>query len=160
MFNSFGKLHYDKSDGYRLVLKVNQDLADYYRTLIPKYCRTYKQGWAAHLTVVRPEFDLPQVNKWTSHNSWDKPKWDIDNYWGKYQGEEVKFVYSSILEEGKGFHWFNAWSKRLEEIREELGLINVSKYPLIPDGYKKTFHCTVARYDVLLDNNSGEAPEK
>ena len=105
MFTSFGRLHYDDTDGLRLVLKVDQDLSDYYRTLVPPYYRVYKQGWPAHLTVVRPLFDNP-------------PK---IRYWGDYEGEKVEFHYSENLEFGHGFCWFNAWSRRLELVREELG---------------------------------------
>jgi hypothetical protein len=139
MFESNGKLSY--SSDRRLVLKLNQDLSDYYRTLVPAYHRVYKQGWAAHLTVVRPEFDIVGET-------------DI---WGKHEGENIKFIYHPYIECGRGFYWFNAWSKRLEEVRAELGLMNVTKYPNTPEGYKKTFHCTIGRYD---DLNFGEAPEK
>jgi hypothetical protein len=141
VFTSKGKLHYEDEE-YRLVLKLDQDIADYYLRLIPATRRAYRQGWRAHITVVRPGID--EVGK--------------IRYWGDYQNEEVEFIYSPNLEMGRGFYWFNAWSKRLEEIRSELGLYNVSKYPLIPDGYKKTFHCTVGRYDEKFA--SGDAPEK
>jgi hypothetical protein len=139
MLESFGHLSYDMESG-RVVLKIAQDLADYYRALIPPQYKTYRQGWAAHITVVRPEFDVPK--KFDSLDA----------------SEKIEFIYSPNLESGRGFYWINAWSKRLESIREELGLINVSKYLLIPSGYNKTFHCTVARYDNLT--NVGDAPEK
>jgi hypothetical protein len=142
MFTSYGNLHYDDTDGFRLVLKLNQDLSDYYRMLVPPYYRVYRQGWAAHLTVVRPGTDNPGKIR----------------YWGDYEGEKVEFLYSPYLENGKGFYWFNAWSKRLEQVREELGLVNVSKFALKPEGYNKTFHCTVGKYDERFD--LGEAPEK
>jgi hypothetical protein len=142
MFASYGYLHYDDSEGFRLTLKVSQDLSDYYRALIPPYHRVGKQGWAAHFTVVRPEFDAPIHLQ----------------HWGKHQNERIDFIYSPLLESGKGFYWFNGWSKGLEAVREELGLINISKYPLIPDGYKKTFHCTVGRYTDVPDDSV--APEK
>jgi hypothetical protein len=141
MITSSGILHYS-DDEYRLVLKVEQDLSDYYRAMIPLYNRAYKQGWPAHLTVIRPEFDIPSKIE----------------YWGRYEGEVVDFVYSPYIEWGKGFYWFNAWSKRLEIVREELGLINISKFALKPEGYNKTFHCTIAKYNDI--SNSGEAPEK
>jgi hypothetical protein len=139
MFNSVGYLFYDKD--YRLVLKVGQDLADYYRALIPKHYRTQRQGWEAHLTIVRPEFDI--VNN--------------VSMWKKHEGKIISFIYNPYIEFGRGFFWFNAWSKELEKIREELGLMNVTKYPHTPAGYNKTFHCTIGRYD---DLNFGEAPEK
>ena len=144
MFTAWGKLVYDNE--YRLVLKVEQDLADYYRILIPKYYKPQRQCWAAHLTVVRPGFDvIKDVSQWKS-------------VLNDRQFERVEFIYRPYLESGGGFYWFNAWSKQLEHVRKELGLENVSKYPYIPEGYNKTFHCTVARYNDTL--NIGEAPEK
>ena len=142
MFESRGKLHYTETDGFRLILKVDQDLSDYYRSLIPSYYRSYRQGWAAHITVIRPGNDNPGKIR----------------YWGDYENEEVSFIYSPYLENGRGFYWFNAWSKRLEHIREELGLFNISKFALKPEGYNKTFHCTVAKYIETFE--TGEAPEK
>lgn len=142
MYTSYGNLHYDDLDGFRLILRVGQDLADYYRKLIPPSHRASRQGWAAHITVVRPGNDNPGKIR----------------YWGDYENEQVEFLYSPYLENGRGFYWFNAWSKRLEQIREELGLFNVSKFALKPEGYSKTFHCTVARY--IETYPCGEAPEK
>lgn len=142
MFTSKGKLHYEDDGEYRLILKLNQDLVNYYLRLIPPIFGVGRQGWAAHITVVRPGVDT--VGK--------------IRYWGDYENEEVEFIYSPYLENGRGFYWFNAWSKRLEQVRTELGLFNVSKYPLIPKGYDKTFHCTVGRYTEIFA--SGEAPEK
>lgn len=140
-FTGYGKLHYEETE-LRLVLQLEQDLSDYYRALIPPYLRVYKQGWPAHITVVRPGFESP-------------PK---IRYWGNYEGERVEFIYTSYLECGMGYYWFNAWSKRLEAVREELGLVNMSRFALKPEGYTKTFHCTVGKYVEYFD--FGEAPEK
>jgi hypothetical protein len=136
MFTGKGIINYDDEDGFRITLKINPDLSDYYRSLLPKALQVTKPGWPSHITVVRPEKEIP-------------PK---IRYWGDYQGEEVEFIYSSDLEYGHGFYWFNAWSKRLEDIREELGLDNYSRFPLIPFGYKKTFHCTIGKYSNVDDN--------
>ena len=75
MFTSKGKLHYDDNDGHRLILSVSQDISDYYRSHIPNYYRVFKPRWSAHITVVRPEMDIP-------------PK---IRYWGDYENEEVEF---------------------------------------------------------------------
>lgn len=142
MLKSYGKLHYDNDEGFRIKLIVNQDLVNYYQSSIPHYLRVLKPRWSAHITVVRPEFDIPPRIR----------------YWGDYEGEEVEFIYDSYLLNGNGYFWINAWSKRLEIIRDELGLQNTSKYTLRPEGYNKTFHITVGKYDEVL--KSGEAPEK
>ena len=136
MFKSYGILHYSNNE-LRIVLKLEQDISDYYRILVPKFYRPYRQGWQAHLTVVRPGNDNPGKIR----------------YWDKYENEKIEFIYSPFLENGNGFYWFNAWSKRLDSIREELGLINISKFALKPEGFNKTFHCTVAKYDLNFKNN-------
>lgn len=141
MFTSHGVLKYDDEE-HRLVLKVDQELANYYLRSIPRAWRVIRPGWAAHITVVRPEFD-------EVHNI---------QYWGLHEGKKVEFIYDPILERGQGFFWLLVWSKGLEEVRSELGLLNVSKYPKIPDGYKKTFHCSVGRYTELIGD--GELPER
>lgn len=142
MLTSTGKLHYDDTDGHRITLQVSPDLSDYYRTLIPKTVRVYKSRWEAHITVVRPEYEIP-------------PK---IRYWGEYEGEVIEFLYDPYPLNGRGYYWLNAWSNRLEVIRNELGLENVSKYPLLPTGYTKTFHITIGLYDEGFV--FGELPEK
>jgi len=143
MFNGKGKIHYDDKEGFRVTLEVGQDLSNYYYSLIPKYFRHWKPGWPAHITVVRPEKEIP-------------PK---IRYWGDYEGEEVDFVYDYHILEGNGYYWLNAWSKRLEVVREELGLLNFSSYSLKPTGYNKTFHITIGKYpQVYVDVNKGPEP--
>lgn len=144
MFTSKGKLEYDDKEGFRVVLKVDQDLSNYYRALTPLYYRVFKPRWAAHITVVRPEYDVyPKIR-----------------YWEDHAGEEIEFIYDPYVLNGNGYYWINAWSKRLEEIRIELGLQNVSKYALRPAGYDKTFHVTVAKYEEIFDFKEGNEPEK
>ena len=135
MFTEKGRIHYDDIDGHRVILEVCQDLSEYYRTLIPSYYRVVKPRYQAHITVVRPEIDIP-------------PK---IRYWGDYEGEEIKFIYDPYVLNGNGYYWINGWSKRLETIRDELGLPNVSKYSLRPAGFNKTFHITVAKYQEYFD---------
>ena len=142
MFKSSGKLHYDDTDGYRITLQINQDLSDYYRSFIPKYERVLKPGHSAHITVVRPECDIPPRIR----------------YWRDYEGENIDFLYDPYSLSGNGFYWVNCWSKRLERIRTELGLDNTSKYALLPVGYEKTFHMTIGRYEQVFP--LGELPEK
>lgn len=130
MFKSKGYIHYDDSEGFRLTVEVNQDLADYYRALIPKYYNARRSRYPAHITVVRPEKENP-------------PK---IRYWGDHEGERVEFLYDPFVYSDKGYYWLNCWCKRLEEIREELGLPITSRYTLPPSGFTKCFHCTVGNY--------------
>lgn len=125
-FESTGQLQYSKD--WRLVLRVDQDLADYYRSLIPKWMPCQRPRWAAHITVVRQEKEIP-VNK---------------QYWWKYNKEPVNFFYIPHIHHGKVYYWINVYCKRLEEIRLELGLPVHSQFTLPPEGFRKSFHCTVA----------------
>lgn len=144
-YYSHGKIHYDDDDGFRLTVEVNQDLSNYYRCLVPKVQRVERPRYSAHITVVRPVYESPSKIR----------------YWGNYEGEIVEFMYDHYIQEGKGYMWINCWCKRLEVIREELGLPNFSHYPLLPEGYLKTFHCTIGRYEEVFDfSSNNEAPEK
>ena len=42
MFTASGTIHYDDTEGHRVILQVSQNLADYYRVLIPKCERVIK----------------------------------------------------------------------------------------------------------------------
>ena len=131
MHNSVGTLRYGET--HRLVLEVDQGLADYYRSLIPKYHVTNRPRWHAHVTVVRSGKEAP-----------------VDlTHWGKYEGEKVDFVYDSTIHQGKVYYWLNIYCKRLEKIRKELGLPVVSMYTLPPEGFNKVFHMTIANCKFL-----------
>src|SRR4051812_11826880 len=71
MFQSTGILRYSQDgDTYRLVVEVDPELSRYYRSMIPKCVETNKPRWAPHITVVRPEKEVPL---------------DL-TAWGKYEG--------------------------------------------------------------------------
>lgn len=128
LYQSTGILRYmiDNS-GRKLILRVDQDLVNYYRSLMPKYIRTQPQAFPAHISVVRKEYII--------HNKMP--------LWGKYEGEEVQFSYDNHIHNGTVYYWLNAWCNRLEEIRVELGLPVSSLYTRPPDGFDKTFHITI-----------------
>jgi hypothetical protein len=130
-FKSVGTLHYDHVPGYgyRLVLNIDKGIGLFYKSLIPKWFKANSQMYEPHITVVR----------------YEKPK--NLAVWGKYEGERVEFTYSNYIFQGKVYWFLDCFSKRLEEIREELGLHNA---PLSPDyhdpieGLQKVFHTTIA----------------
>lgn len=126
LYKSTGILHYTEED-YRLVVEVDQQLASYYRALIPKWKSVNKPRWNAHITVVRPIKEKPI----------------IFDAWGKYQGESIEFLYEPYVYEGKVYYWLNIWCSRLEKIRKELGLPVISEFTLPPEGFTKCFHCTI-----------------
>ena len=124
-YESTGQLQYSKD--WRLVLRVDQGLADYYRSLIPKWTPCQRPRWPAHVTIVRQEKETP-VNK---------------QFWWRYNNERVKFLYSPIVHQGKVYYWLNVYCNRLEEIRIELGMPCHSQHTQ-PEGFRKSFHVTVA----------------
>ena len=130
MYWSSGKLKYEDGSGFRLVVEVNEELADYYFSLIPKYLRPRRPRWKPHGTVVRPEKEIPPRT----------------SKWGDHEGEVVSFMYDPYLFSDDQYVWIDLWCNRLEVIREELGLPNVSRYTLPPSGFVKCFHCTIANF--------------
>lgn len=126
LYEASGVLRYRSKSS--LVLEVQQQLADYYRSLIPKYLPTNRPRWPAHITIVREEKEFPVFLE----------------HWGKYEGESIRYWYSPEIHQGKVYYWLNTFCIRLEEIRIELGLPCVSQYTLPPEGFRKCFHMTVA----------------
>jgi len=136
MFTSTGILRYEKTNEYyRCVLDIDQELADYYRSLVPKAISLTRQRYGAHITVVRPYKEWP-----TNLEAW-----------GRYEGEEVSFQYTNTIWFGRVYAWLDCYSERLEQIRSELGLPldldELLRYeglyepPMKP--YKKRFHSTI-----------------
>ena len=129
LYESQGVLQY--GDNWRLILTVDQQIADYYRKLIPPWYRTMRPGYGAHVTVIRPEKEVPPDH----------------SCWGQYEGQEVPFHYSPIIctYAGEMFFWINVYCRQLELIRLELGL-PVRRLRSDPTlGCWKSFHCTIAR---------------
>jgi hypothetical protein len=70
-------------------------------------------------------------------------------YWGDHEGEEICFSYDNYIHYDKNYFWLNVWCSRLEQIRNELGVTNMSKYTLPPSGFNKCFHCTVGNTKLI-----------
>lgn len=129
MIKAVGKLRYSRPDGYgyRLVLEIDKGISMFYRSLIPKWFRTNPLRALPHITIIRKE--TPKNLK----------------AWGKYEGEVVEFEYDTYLHtDGKTYWWLNCYSKRLEEIAEELGMTPFVNYFPPAKGYRKIWHTTVA----------------
>lgn len=130
LISYFGILNYSyiPNYGYRLVIDIDPEFGKYYRALIPKWFKVNKPKWPIHITIVRGIYEQPN---------------NLNN-WNKYQGQEIKFKYEPIIYMDKKYYWLNIWCIELENIREELGLPNISKWTLPPSGFKKCFHMTIA----------------
>lgn len=126
LFQSTGVLHYGQ---HKLIVLADTEISRYYRALIPKWINTNPQKYPTHISVVRKE--VP-------------PNMDV---WGKYEGKEVEFYYTSTIYFGTVYCWLNAFSERLEEIRLELGLSISEKFTQPPsDRWKKCFHITLGNF--------------
>lgn len=110
---------------HKLVANVDQELSDYYKSLIPKYINVNPQRYPAHISIVRKEVPVHR------------------EFWGKYEGESVEFFYSPAIRSGTVYFWLDVFSQRFEEIRLELGLPVRTEYTVPPDGFIKTFHLTI-----------------
>lgn len=103
-FNSEGILKY--GPGLTASVLVDNEIARYYRNWIPKYYYAAPQMYPAHITVVRLDREVPSNM----------------GQWGLYSGEIVPFVYSGEIQFDGQYFYLNVQSKRIAEIRQELGL--------------------------------------
>jgi hypothetical protein len=128
MYNSTGIVRYERANGYKLTVEVGRELARYYYSLIPKYNRTNRPRYGAHITIVRVGVEVPPIL----------------SAWGRYEGEKVEFLYDPYVHYGRSYYWLNVFCRRLEVIRSELGLPITSRYTVPPEGFTKCFHMTIA----------------
>ena len=135
LYKATGKLRYTR--GYWLLLDSDQGIADFYRALMPKSMDVIRPRYEAHITVIRPDTETPQ---------------NLD-FWRAHEGEIIEFYYEPIIRTGESgvYYWLNCFSKRLEEIRLELGLPVAAVYTIPPDGFRKCFHMTVANRTHLIN---------
>lgn len=122
LFQSSGILHYGEN---KLIVEVDRELAKYYFALVPKSINLQPQRYAPHISVVRKE---------TPPNK---------QYWDKYEGEIIEFLYEPYVYNDEVYYWLNTFCNRLERIRLELGLPISSQYTRPPSGFDKCFHITI-----------------
>lgn len=123
LYLSSGPLHYSYTEGYgyKLIVRMDQGIIDFYRSLVPKWVRLNSQMYPAHVSVVRK---VVPVNL---------------GFWGRYEGEVVDFEYSPVVCNEGVYYWLNVFSRRLEEVRVELGLSPTRVF----EGGLSCFHATV-----------------
>lgn len=118
-----GSLRY--GDNCRLVVEVDPDLANFYRSLVPFPCQ--RPRYPPHVTVVRAGLETP-------------PNLEA---WGRYEGQSVRIAYDPFIRWGATYLWLNVWCDQLKKIREELGLEPLSEWCLPPGGAFACFHMTL-----------------
>jgi hypothetical protein len=92
--------------GRRAIVTVEEDIAAFYRSLIPKYEYARAQKYDAHITVVR--FLIDEIR--------NIPAWE------KHAGEVIKFHYEPIIHKERAYFYIDVSCERIGDIREELGL--------------------------------------
>jgi hypothetical protein len=123
MFTSFGWLKEFREDGsYKLIVEVDPEISNYYRALIPKYCRAKPQRYAPHISVIRHE------------NPYDPERWEFSG--------PVEFQYDGVIYDNGIYFWLAVECRELEKIRQWLFLPPVSEITRSPDGRHK-FHITL-----------------
>lgn len=110
-----------------MIVEVDRELGKYYLSLLPKWLDAKRGRYEPHITVVRCYKEVPP---------------DL-SAWGRYEEQEVDFLYSPEVQQGKVFFWLNVLCKKLEQVRAELGLPITSQYTRPPEGFSKYFHCTI-----------------
>jgi len=134
LYKAQGSLRY--TSRYWLILDCDQQIADYYRALMPKYMDVRRPRYGAHITISRPEVEMPSNLV----------------FWRAFEGENIEFYYEPCVRFGESgmYYWLNCFSNRLDELRRDLGLA-VEPRDNTPEGFGKTYHMTVANRKHLLD---------
>jgi len=126
MYESIGKLTYD-NEKRRAVVLVDDGIARFYRSLIPKSQKWLTPKYRTHITVVRTGIETVS-----------------DDLWGYGDGMEIPFTYDPHVWIGKKYIYLDAYSTELEDVRESLGLSRIRMpNPSITDA-RKCFHITIA----------------
>lgn len=94
MFTGYGKIIYRDSS---CVCLIDQELVDYYYSLIPKYKTKNRQKYPAHITI---------IGKWEKYHT------------RLYSGEKISFTYSPFVHESETYYYLNCWSEEIKKIRK------------------------------------------
>jgi hypothetical protein len=122
---STGVLRYSQ-DPLKLILEIDPGIAEFYRSLIPKWIRVNRPRYTPHISVVRNE--IPPLME----------------SWGKFEGWEIPFCYDSQIHVGQTYIWLNVHSVPLGYARKLLGLTVSSEITRPPEGFHQCFHTTIA----------------
>ncbi len=123
--NSVGILRYFENP-LKIIVEVDPEIAEFYRSLIPKWIKVNRPRYPPHISVVRNE-QPPDVRLWRRH-----------------EGFNILFQYDPYIHVGRVYCWLNVYSKCLEYTRRELGLPVSSEITRPPEGHDRVFHMTIA----------------
>lgn len=126
MFQSTATVKY--GPGLKAIAIIDQNIASYYRSLIPLYYYAQPQLYQAHITIVR-------LNKETPANL---------DLWGKYDGKIINFQYDPTIQYDGKYFFLNAQSKDIGDIREELGMTRFRDDRPFGGLLRSEYHITIA----------------
>ena len=118
-FQSVGTLRYPEEG--KAILEIDQDICSYYRSMVPKHEPNPKSSmFPCHITAIRIGKEIV-----------------VDQEaWAKHDGEQVPFEYENEVGFDGTSYFLRAYSPRLEEIRQELGMSPIREG-------KSEFHITI-----------------
>lgn len=110
-------------DECKVNVRLEDDLVDYQRSLIPKHISLNRTKFPPHITVVRNE-EIPNKDAWKRHD-----------------GLEIHFKYGYVAS-GEVYWWIPVYCRKLTLIRKELGLPPSSTLTRPPNN-RECFHITI-----------------
>lgn len=126
LFTTQGILLYTVSygKGYKLIVSIDEEISNYYRSLLPKTFKCQQQRYPAHISVVRNETPTNLLS------------------WGVFEKTKIEIQYDPDIQYDETYYWLDCYSKNLETIRHTLGLPLWSKTNC-PPNLKHCFHITI-----------------
>jgi len=133
MERSTGILSATYKDGLlRVCVDVDEGIAAYARSLVPKSARLSVPRYPPHISVIRePVCDLPTANG---------DMYAVARFGG--DGREVEFEYDANVVPGGVYWWLRAWCQEMVWLRVAMGLSASSAYTRPPDG-EECLHVTI-----------------
>lgn len=113
-----------EQNNFKLIVEVDSEISNYYRSLIPKYCRVNRQRYTPHISVVREESII-----------------HLDR-WNLLQGKTVICWYNNVIFNDETYFWLEVNSLDLQTIRVKLGLTPTNRITRSPNG-EHSFHITL-----------------
>jgi hypothetical protein len=106
-------------------LAPDNELAPYYRSLIPKAKYVQPQMYSPHVTVVRSGgAEQPDMQLWEETKQ-------------KYEGEVINFSYSPLIKFDYVYYYLDVFCDRIGELRRDMGL------PTYRFDDNKKYHITI-----------------
>lgn len=116
-FSSIGKLEYSPN---KLIVLVDPEITNYYRSLVPKYWNLKRSKYLPHITVIREE-KCQEISG------------------------DILFTYIPTIYRNDTYAWLNVYCEELCNIRKSMGLEPYSELSKPPDG-TECFHSTIGNF--------------